>query len=103
MANGTHTALAHVMALSQIITTNALSPNSNQHADLLMQYIDSFFHEQILIAASTSFGKEETLAVYDDWRRRLLHRHFGLSTFFITQNGSKKGGIRYVNHKSMAT
>jgi hypothetical protein len=27
--------------------------------------------------------------------QRLLHGYFGMSTFFITQNGAAKGGIRF--------
>jgi hypothetical protein len=36
----------------------------------------------------------ETDAAWVDWRKRLQHPHFGLSTFFITQNGAAKCGIR---------
>ncbi len=93
VANGTHTAAAHVMALSKLLLTDKLSSGSNE-ATLLMEYLDSFFENQILPAAQNSFGLEETKAVYEDWRKRLAHPHFGLSTFFITQNGAAKGGIR---------
>jgi mannitol-1-phosphate/altronate dehydrogenase len=93
VANGTHTAVAHLMALNKLLLTDALS--SGSHASILiMAFLDSFFEQQILPAAQESFGVEETKAVYDDWRSRLVHAHFGLSTFFITQNGAAKGGIR---------
>jgi hypothetical protein len=39
-------------------------------------------------------AQEQAMAVWEDWRLRLTHPHFGLSTFFITQNGPAKGGIR---------
>ena len=87
VANGTHTALAHCMALMGLLNTDILS-----HGGLLMDYLDSLFESQIL--TGSTFGTLETKLVYDDWRRRLTHPHFGLSTFFITQNGSAKGGIR---------
>jgi hypothetical protein len=39
-------------------------------------------------------AEAEARAAWDDWRGRLWHPHFGLSTYFITQNGPAKGGIR---------
>mmetsp|Transcript_21128 Transcript_21128/g.41839 ORF Transcript_21128/g.41839 Transcript_21128/m.41839 type:complete len:1121 (+) Transcript_21128:71-3433(+) len=94
IANGTHTAVAHVMALSSLLNTDSLSnsPSSNR---LLLTYLDTLFQTQIL-PASTIEGitPEEILATWQDWRQRLIHPHFGLSTFFITQNGAAKGGIR---------
>ena len=92
VANGTHTAIAHVMALMKLLTTEDLSKTDS--GSILMAYLDSIFKEQILVAGEESYGREETEAVYQDWRKRLVHAHFGLSTFFITQNGAAKGGIR---------
>mmetsp|Transcript_16253 Transcript_16253/g.18775 ORF Transcript_16253/g.18775 Transcript_16253/m.18775 type:complete len:483 (-) Transcript_16253:363-1811(-) len=120
IANGTHTALAHVMALSGITMTDVLSDHhtttNGNNSKVLVRYIDSFFHQQIKEAlkekgkttpttttttnnnesavASPSSIEVEADAVYEDWRKRLLHGNFGLSTFFITQNGASKGGIR---------
>lgn len=99
------------MALSKILLTDILSAskasslNNNTHNDdsdsttssagtLLMKYVDTFFHSQILVGTSTSSEKQEMVNVYQDWRKRLCHKYFGLSTFFITQNGAAKGGIR---------
>ncbi len=93
VANGTHTAIAHLMALNQLLMTDTLSSESEE-SKLVMAFLDSFFEGQIAPAAEKEFGLEETKAVYEDWRRRLIHGHFGLSTFFITQNGAAKGGIR---------
>jgi len=93
VANGTHTAAAHLMALSKILMTDKLSSQSDEAA-LIMAYLDALFKNQILPAAEKLYGMEETKAVYEDWRGRLIHAHFGLSTFFITQNGAAKGGIR---------
>jgi len=92
VANGTHTAVAHAMALLKLLKTDVLS--SSSEGDLIMTYLDSLFDNDILQGASSAYGKEETLAAYQDWRGRLCHAHFGLSTFFITQNGAAKGGIR---------
>ena len=91
VANGTHTAVAHAMALCKILKTDVLLGSSD--GDLIMAYLDSLFQSDILNGASV-YGTEETLAAYQDWRGRLCHAHFGLSTFFITQNGAAKGGIR---------
>jgi len=97
VANGTHTAAAHTMALTGLVMTDVLSSDSEQ-SKLLLNYLDSLVANQIVpgVEATADFSatKAETQAVYDDWRRRLIHAHFGLSTFFITQNGAAKGGIR---------
>mmetsp|Transcript_19696 Transcript_19696/g.24290 ORF Transcript_19696/g.24290 Transcript_19696/m.24290 type:complete len:1097 (+) Transcript_19696:77-3367(+) len=93
VANGTHTAIAHVLALSQLLMTDVLSSGQDK-TELLMKYLDSLFTHQILPGAQESFGLEETKAVYEDWRQRLTHPKFGLSSFFITQNGAQKCGIR---------
>jgi hypothetical protein len=92
VANGTHTAIAHTLALLKLLKTDALS--TSKHASLLMSYLDAFFEDQIL-QGSTFADKETTRDVYDDWRNRLIHPHFGLSSFFITQNGPAKVGIRF--------
>jgi len=97
VANGTHTAIAHVMALNGLLMTDALSESveENKHSGILMRYLDSIFKDQILVAAQSCFGDDvDADAVYQDWRKRLTHPYFGLSTFFITQNGAAKGGIR---------
>jgi mannitol-1-phosphate/altronate dehydrogenase len=94
VANGTHTAAAHVMALVGLTMTDALSSKSPSGGALILNYLDALFQTQILPAATPEYGQAETKAVYDDWRLRLCHAHFGLSTFFITQNGAAKGGIR---------
>jgi len=123
VANGTHTGIAHVMALCGLLMTDALnvgqslsqsqSVGSNDDDDdyvnnsaastssLLMNYLDSLFQHQILKAVEGNntgdlgdTTTEDVQAVYDDWRGRLMHAHFGLSTFFITQNCAAKGGIR---------
>ena len=98
VANGTHTAAAHTMALLGLVTTDVLSSTGTTTSGLLMKYLDSFFEYQILPGGlqTNEFDatQDDIQAVYDDWRRRLIHAHFGLSTFFITQNGAAKGGIR---------
>ena len=108
IANGTHTALAHVMALLQITMTDTLAQydidttttttanTATSVASTLMAYVDALVEDQILPAAvGTGVARSvDAQAVWDDWRQRLTHAHFGLSTFFITQNGPAKGGIR---------
>ncbi|VEU40348.1 unnamed protein product [Pseudo-nitzschia multistriata] len=97
VANGTHTAIAHAMALSGLPKTDALV-SGTAASKLLVGYLDSFFEHQIRagVVATDDFDAApgEAEAVYGDWRKRLTHAHFGLSTFFITQNGAAKGGIR---------
>ena len=94
VANGTHTAIAHAMALSSLANTESLSEDSST-AKLLVKYLDDLFTSQILPGAiCDGMPEEETNAAWKDWRQRLRHPHFGLSTFFITQNGAAKCGIR---------
>jgi mannitol-1-phosphate/altronate dehydrogenase len=85
IANGTHTAIAQVMALCAMVQTDSLN-------DQLLSFLDSFVKDQVIAAVDQ---KEEAIAVWEDWRSRLTHKHFGLSTFFITQNAAAKGGIRF--------
>jgi hypothetical protein len=79
------------MALSGILKTDTLT---SPDGALWMSYLDSLFEQDILVGATPLYGKTETEEAYKDWRGRLCHAHFGLSTFFITQNGAAKGGIR---------
>ena len=97
VANGTHTAVAHVMALSALVNTEAFCGDSSptSPASTILSYVDSLYESQIVPAAvSDGISAEETEATWADWRQRLLHPKFGLSTFFITQNGAAKCGLR---------
>lgn len=89
IANGTHTALAHALALCSFPQTDILSSNTAA-SSTFMTYLDTLVQNQILVPLPS-----DAVAVWEDWRQRLLHPHFGLSTFFITQNGAAKGGIRF--------
>ena len=91
VANGTHTAIAHAMALMGLVMTDQLN-----HHPILVEYLDALVRDQIAVAAcaSRTASQEAVDAVWADWRSRLTHPQFGLSTFFITQNGAAKGGIR---------
>ena len=92
VANGTHTAVAHAMALQGMLTTDVLGTDTFR--ELWMEsYLESLVQDQIL--AASPYGAEESKACWDDWKSRLAHAHFGLSTFFITQNGAAKAGIRW--------
>jgi hypothetical protein len=94
IANGTHTAIAHALALLQWTTTDVLS--SQDPGSLFMKYLDVLVSSQILPSTmGNPTMREDAPVVWQDWRRRLVHPHFGLSSFFITQNGTAKGGIRW--------
>ena len=90
IANGTHTALAHVMALCSLLNTDELVKHKKRkqdgmdpHGTLLLKYIDSLYEYQIKPGACIQFGMEnetEIDATYNDWRKRLTHEYFGLST-----------------------
>jgi len=74
VANGTHTAVAHVMALCRMLMTDVLSDGDDGGAVLLMQYLDSFFEHQIKkgveISSLLDATADDAQYVYDDWRRR---------------------------------
>jgi hypothetical protein len=94
IANGTHTAIAHTLALLQYDLTTILS--TDVPGALFMNYLESLVIDQIAPAAAMSVATyDEALDVWRDWKKRLLHPEFGLSSFFITQNGAIKGGIRW--------
>jgi mannitol-1-phosphate/altronate dehydrogenase len=93
VANGTHTAVAHALALDKHLLTDHLAGKDEK---LWMDdYLESLVNHQIIAAAAPLFGTKESLVCWKDWKRRLAHPHFGLSTFFITQNGAAKAGIRW--------
>jgi len=89
-------------------SSSSSTETTDNNSKLLLKYLDSFFYNQILkgIIKSTEEGEggdelfvnvteNDAINVWKDWRQRLIHKHFGLSTFFITQNGAAKGGIRF--------
>ncbi|KAL7578565.1 hypothetical protein ACA910_011623 [Epithemia clementina (nom. ined.)] len=99
IANATHTAIAHAMALQGVLNTTALASSNNCH--WIISYLDELVQHQIVPAClsdesiGTVVNQTDVEAVWKDWRGRLLHSTFGISTFFITQNGAAKGGIRF--------
>jgi hypothetical protein len=103
IANGTHTAIAHALALLRHLQTDVLSKDDAEHPPVFMRYLDALVEEQIMAVYNNnnnnnnddSIIQAEAKRVWEDWRRRLMHPHFGLSSFFITQNGTAKGGIRW--------
>ena len=101
IANATHTTVAHIMALAGLLNTTALATitpnNKSQNATImLMNFMDALVQHQIQPAAmhGLQISQPDVAAVWHDWRQRVTHPTFGASTFFITQNGAAKGGIR---------
>jgi hypothetical protein len=147
VANGTHTAVAHALALMGLTLTNQVvaeteavnekseednvdntfpgdtgqSCTSSSSLRIVVEYLDSFVDRAVVPAwvarsvavystATTNnnsncdpnepeavaarVAESNVRAVWKDWRGRLWHPTFGLSTYFITQNGPAKGGIR---------
>lgn len=100
IANGTHTAIAHTLALLKHTLTDVLSQLGNA---VFMRYLDAMAEHQIVVACSSLAStpeksasmKQLAMEAWEDWRTRLVHPYFGLSSFFITQNGTAKGGIRW--------
>lgn len=94
IANGTHTAVAHALALLSLVNTESLCSRTST-SKIILSYLDSLYQTQIRPGCiNDGISASETDATWVDWRKRLQHPHFGLSTFFICQNGAAKCGIR---------
>lgn len=80
IANATHTCATYSMALSWFSNTSDAIQNS-----LFIDLINGIFYQDIYQSFQGEQRKraEET---FIEWRRRLQHPFFGLSTFFINQN-----------------
>jgi hypothetical protein len=90
IANATHTAAVHAMALSRVTDTQACA--SDQH---ILIFLQRLFEEDIrsgLVPAVADAAEVDR--VWKDWSHRLAHPFFGLSTFFITQNAYAKLRLR---------
>jgi hypothetical protein len=78
------TAIAHILALTKHLNTDMLSTSDIGKKEIML-YLDTLAEQQILPASKRD--QNEANIAYQDWRQRLLHPFFGMSTFFITQNG----------------
>ena len=78
IANGTHAAVAHAMALSVLPWTDTLALGPAAVA-ALMPYLGALIATQILPAAA-EFGAEDACTIWEGLRTRLTQTEFGLST-----------------------
>ena len=92
VANAARAAVAHAMALSVLPRTDILAPGPAAVA-ILMTYLVALVATQIFPAAA-EFGAEDARTTWEGWRTWRTQTEFDLSTFFITQSGAAKGGIR---------
>ena len=93
IANGLHSAMVYVMALSGQLTTAACAEASSPILPYLAQlYLRDVRH----LAAELHCAPSALQPVYAEWMSRLQHAHFGLSTFFVAQNATQKLGIRLI-------
>jgi mannitol-1-phosphate/altronate dehydrogenase len=91
VANGTHTAAAHLLSLSGHGSTTALALQP-----YFMEFLSALYDRDIApgCVADLELTRADIDAVWQDWSRRLQHPSFGLSTLFITQNAYTKLGLR---------
>jgi mannitol-1-phosphate/altronate dehydrogenase len=91
VANGTHTAAAHVLALSGHSSTTALALQP-----YFIEFLTALYERDIApgCVADLQLTRADVDAVWQDWAHRLQHPSFGLSTLFITQNAYTKLGLR---------
>jgi hypothetical protein len=118
----TTTVLAATTTTTTADATMTTTIRDQRTASVVMHYLDALVEHQIQPAAVAALGraKQNTTTVtggtvdynnnnnshnndttttivrevYQDWRQRLVQAHFGISTFFITQNAAQKAGIR---------
>ncbi|KAG5179110.1 hypothetical protein JKP88DRAFT_168080 [Tribonema minus] len=93
IANGTHTAAAHIMALSGLADTSQIAANPS-----ITRFLQKLYESDIAPGCVADFAipRPELDAVWGEWSRRMTSPAFGLSTFFITQNAYAKLGLRLV-------
>ncbi|DBA00227.1 TPA: hypothetical protein N0F65_007871, partial [Lagenidium giganteum] len=90
VANGVHTAVVYLMALSRMKNTTELI----QHPTI-RRYLDQLYRNDIRPALlAVGIEKDEIEAMYVEWMARVEHPFFGLDTFFICQNAMIKYGVR---------
>jgi mannitol-1-phosphate/altronate dehydrogenase len=99
VANGTHTAAAHLLALSGQSSTTALALQP-----CYMEFLSALYERDIApgCVADLELSRAEVDAVWQDWSHRLQHSSFGLSTLFITQNAYTKLGLRLMSSVNAA-
>jgi len=91
IANGLHTAMVYVMALSRQFTTDRCTDAGS----LILPYLEQIFERDIVnLTHEIGIPRAEIAPVYSEWMARLQHPHFGLDVFFVSQNASQKLSIR---------
>lgn len=88
VSNAIHTALVYAMCLGQINTTMGGINN------LLMEYLNRLYASDIRPGFNGICDLDMVDEAYEDWINRLMHPHFGMSTFFVSQNAMFKIGAR---------
>jgi hypothetical protein len=96
LCDGTHTAIAHILALTKHPNTDMLSTSDIGKKEIMMYSATLAAHQ--IFAAPKSNQNEANIA-YQDSRHRLLHPFFGTSTFVITQNGRPTVSDLLSNHE----
>jgi hypothetical protein len=90
IANGIHTSMVYLMALCRLKNTK----DCLQHT-IILEYLDQLFEADILPGlVKRGIEKQFAVEVYEEWIERLKHPHFGIDTFFVSQNAISKYGIR---------
>mmetsp|Transcript_43577 Transcript_43577/g.100404 ORF Transcript_43577/g.100404 Transcript_43577/m.100404 type:complete len:525 (-) Transcript_43577:92-1666(-) len=90
IANGTHTSMVYPMALSGLLRTDACIDHPH-----ILPYLEHLFRRDLLHSADDLGAPAELFhEVFEEWAGRLQHAHFGLETFFISQNASQKLAMR---------
>ena len=85
IANATHTCIAYGMALSWFPGTSACINNKQ-----FIKLIDGIFWQDIHPTFAEGPERKHAEKTYIEWRSRLQHPNFEMSTFFVCQNATQK-------------
>lgn len=93
IANGTHSAMVYLMAVSRLANTAACIGHPH-----ILPYLQHLFDQDIVKMVTTypEVTRQEVVSAFDEWIGRITHPAFGLSCFWVSQNANSKLGIRFV-------
>ncbi|CAI5719015.1 unnamed protein product [Hyaloperonospora brassicae] len=93
LGNAVNSAMVYLLALSRQRTANQF-----QKFPVISAYLDALFEMDILPAViAGDVPEEEARAFYTEWLERMKHPHFGLDTFWVSQNAFLRIYVRLLN------
>lgn len=84
IANATHTSMVYSMALSGFPGTSSCI--TNQH---FLKLVEGIFWQDIYPGFAED-QRPDAVLTFNEWKGRLQHPHFEMSSFFVCQNATQK-------------